>query len=373
MIKSKKVKCCKFKRLLSKSLLILPVIFLFSCTSPEYSAALTHYNNAKLNHSLSSQIDALKILAKLDPDKHINELSKNVKLAEILNTAKVLMASGNYYQAYIHSHDVYRQSLDNESKKLLVASGKKLSSILKAQNNIESYFNDHPKGLSETLTKLARSTVISWNLIDVNQLVSQLSKDKLILQSALAPLGHNNYSLYFPEIKQWSKGIKEQLTKVTIIQDFIINRARHQSAIALLDTHKVLAKDSIELLSYVNEKLAIDTLIPTFSKAAIAYQPYQVLIENLSLALLLNRADIHSSWYINWRELEIKILHPKDPFSNYVKEAKDIDAQLNKLISQNTLSLPSLNSEFDTLAEFTQQHPQVNALIKRLKRDKTLI
>ena len=76
---------------------------------------------------------------------------------------------------------------------------------------------------------------------------------------------------------------------------------------------------------------------------------------------------------INWRELEIKILHPKDPFSNYVKEAKDIDAQLNKLISQNTLSLPSLNSEFDTLAEFTQQHPQVNALIKRLKRDKTLI
>jgi len=362
-----------FKKLQPQSILPFALLCLLSCSPAEYNTALNNYNNAIKQHNLSSTLDSLKILAKFKPDEYKNELIRTIKLNETLTEAKKHMASKNYYQAYLNSHDVYRQSLDSESKALLISSGKKLTSIIKTQNNIEIFFKNYPKDLSKVLKKLAMSPVISWNLIEVNQLVSQLSKSRLLLKSALFSLENNSQDLNIPEIKQWTQGIATLLTNITYSQNFIVNRARYQSAIALLDAHKLLTKESTKLLSYVHEKIAIKTLTPTFYKAESNYQPYQVLIENISLALLLNRSDIHSVWYTNWQKLESDILLPKMPFSNYPIDAKNIDQQLNELIIENTSSLTTQHNNVNTLTEFSHQYPQVNTLVKKLKRDKALI
>ncbi|MFT5759416.1 MAG: hypothetical protein ACI9LM_004178 [Alteromonadaceae bacterium] len=355
------------------TILIFAIVFLLSCTSPEHSKALENYDKAKHNHSLPSLIQALKILVKFEPDDYKSELTKNLQLAESLAQAKKYMADENYYQSYLNSHDVYRQSLDRKSKALLIASGQKLTPIIKAQNNIESFFNNRPKHLSKILTKFAMSPVISWNLIEVNQLINQLSENKRDLQSALLSLSNDNYVLEIPEINQWIKGIEAQLANINHAQNSIINRARHQSATALLDIHKSLTKESIRLLSYVNSKLAIETLAPTFAKATETYNPYKVLIENISLALLLSRADIHVSWYKHWVSIENNVLQPIEPFSNYPKDAKNINLQLNQLINENISALSSLRSDSNNLAEFSDQYPKINILIKKLKRDKALI
>jgi len=363
----------KLKKSLPQSILSLALLCLVSCSPAEYNTALNSYNNAIKQHNLSSTIDSLKILAKFKPDEYKNELIETIKLNETLTKAKKYMASKNYYQAYLNSHNVYRQSLDSESKALLISSGKKLTSIIKAQNNIELFFENYPKDLSKVLKNLTMSPVISWNLIEVNQLVSQLSKNRQVLKSALFSLENNSQDLNVPEIRSWTKGIETLLTNITLSQNFIVNRARYQSAIALLDTHKLLTKESTKLLSYVHEKIAIKTLTPTFYKAESNYQPYQVLIENISLALLLNRSDIHSAWYTNWQTLESNILLPKMPFYNYPKDAKSIDLQLNQLIIENTSSLTIQDNNVITLAEFSRQYPQIYTLVKKLKRDKALI
>ncbi len=353
--------------------MVFTILFILSCTSPEYSKALDNYEKAKITHNLPLQIQALKTLAKLKPDVYRSELTKKLMFAESLIQAKKHQTNKNYYQAYIKSHDVYRQSLDPESKTLLIASGKKLTAIIKAQSNIELFFNNHPKHLSETLTKIAMSPVISWNLIEVNQIVGQLSQNKLVLQSALSSLNNDKNILSIPEVKLWIIGIKALLDKVTFEQNIIINRARHQSASALLDIHKSLIKESVKLLSYVNSKRASETLTPTFTKATENYAPYQIVIENISLALLLNRADIHARWYDDWERLENNILRPKEPFSDYPKDSDSVDLQLNKLINENLSSMTPRNSDIGTITDFYIEYPKINALIKRLKRDKVLI
>jgi hypothetical protein len=355
------------------AILLYSIFFLLSCTPSEYSKALESYEKAKLSHSLPSLIASLKILVKFEPDDYQSELTKNLKLVESLNKAKMYMTDNNYYQAYLNSHDVYRQSLDSKTKELLIASGKKLTAIIKAQNNIEVYFNNHSDNLSKNLTKFAKSPVISWNVIEVNQLVSQLSKNRRTLKSALSSLNSDDYVLEIPEIKQWYKGIEVQLANINLAQNFILNRARNQSAITLLDIHKSLTKKSLKLLSYVNGKRALKTSAPVFTKAVREYAPYQVLIENISLALSLSRADIHASWYKNWQELENKILVPKTPFSNYPKDAKNIDIVLKKYIDGYNSPFTESLFEVNTLAEFSEQYPIVNTLINKLKRDKALI
>ena len=287
MIRSANKNKKKIRKIQINAVLLFTILFLLSCTSPEYSKALANYDKAKLNHSLPSLVHALEILAKFEPDDYGSELTKNLKLAESLNNAKKHMADKDYYQTYLNSHDVYRQSLDSKSKELLIASGTKLTPIIKAQNNLELFFNNRPKDLSKRLMKFAMTPVISWNLIESNQLISQLSKNKRVLQSALSSVNNDNYVLGIPEINLWKKGIDVQLTNIKLAQNFILNRARSQSAVALLDIHKALTTESIKLLSYVNGKRAMKTIAPTFTEAATNYMPYQVLIENISLSLLL--------------------------------------------------------------------------------------
>jgi len=373
LIQSDKERHSTFKQIQINAALLFTILFFLSCTSPEYSEALDSYDKAKLDHNLPSLIHALKVLTKFEPDEYKSELAKNLKLAESLNNAKKHMAGEDYYQTYLNSHDVYRQSLDNDSKSLLIAAGTKLTPIIKAQNNLELFFKNRPKDLSKTLTKFAMTPVISWNVIEVNQLIGQLSKNKRVLQSALSSLSNDNYVLSIPEISQWKTGFEVQLASTKLAQNFILKRARNQSAVALLDIHKALTAESTRLLSYVNGKRAMHTIAPTFTKATADYMPYQVLIENISLALLLNRADIHASWYKNWQELENKILLPKAPFANYPKDAINIDIELNKFVNDNISSLTPPSFEVNTLAKFSQQYPKVNELINRLKRDKSLI
>ncbi|NQY64049.1 MAG: hypothetical protein HRT38_10020 [Alteromonadaceae bacterium] len=349
-------------------------ILLLGCSSAEYNEAINSYQQAKATHQLTPVVKALKKLAKLKPKEFqhqfINAQSAQVKL----NEAQQHLTDKEFYLAYLASHDSYRQLYSNESKAILIKSGKKLFPVLKVQTNIEKSLQQTQKQLSQTLTNYQKSPIDDWNLIELNNLLEQLSKTALTLNNSLSRLKKDNLELILPETIDWQLSIEARLESINQTLNYLVSLARFRSAIILLTLNQTLAEKSKGLLAITNNpESAKQNMQSDLIKAQRQYKPYKILIENVALATYISKKDIHASWYQEWNELESYIMRPQGDFDYYPEFAEERTVQLKRLIQENKFLPLNLTTDFSKKDEFQHKHQVIFNLIKKLNEDKNLL
>lgn len=354
-------------------IIIVIAILLFSCSSPEYTEAINTYEQAKKDHNITKMVAALEILARLAPKEFQTTLDDTQSAQQKINIAKRHLNDGNYYLAYIASHESYRNIPSLDSRKILIETGKLLAPLLQAQLEIEKAYEYRPLTLIDEYKRYSSSSIYSWNLVNVNAIVKQLSRSTHALESALRHTTKNSVNSLIPGFDNWKAGIEKQLADAYQIQNFLPNIAKHYSAQALLTIEKKLTTESIHLLSLIRPSMALENAMPLFSKAQNDYEPTQNIVENISLALNLSQKDIHSTWYDDWQEIEYKTLFPPQAFERYPIETKHRKQTLKKYISPKNFVLPEINHQYSQISKFSQAHPKMTELLTKLKRDKSLL
>lgn len=365
----------EFYKVLNYKIICILLLFfsLTSCSTAEYKEAILSYEEAQKTHILPHLVLALRKLAQIKPQKYDKKLAVAEKAQSQLRQAQMYYTQNDIYSAYLLSHDSYRNLPSIENKELLIESGKKLFTLLRVEMSIEDSYQNRPLLLTEFFNNYRDLDVEKWNLVDVNSLIEQLTKSIIELNSALDILKSTDSYLLLPEISQWENGIEEQLRIVTQARDYLPNIARYRSANILLELNNALSVESIELLSLVRSNMAKEAVQPSFIKAQQTYHPYFRLMENISLATNLSKRDIHVSWYEEWRNIEKGVLHPQGIFSNYPVQADNRSKQLKRIIEKNTPSPIFIGDGFTKKFDFSRHYPTINALIEKLKRDKSLL
>ena len=104
---------------------IVGLLFLLvSCSPTKHSEALQAYQQAKQELNLIHSITALKKLVQLKPSEYQAELTLAEKAQGKLIAAQVHLAQGDYYLAYLLSHDSHQYFPSTENKKVLIQRNK---------------------------------------------------------------------------------------------------------------------------------------------------------------------------------------------------------------------------------------------------------
>jgi hypothetical protein len=364
---------CLLKYRLKNCLLILFSSFLFSCSSPEYSAAIQLYEKSKSTHQLSPLVNALKVMVKFEPLRYQEELTLAERALLQLTRARAYKESGDFYLSYLASHDAYRMSLSNEAKTLLKLSGRKLFPLYKAQVKLTKSLQHIPKTLVVEIRQLSKLPVTKWNLVAVNELFAQLSESILALESALRLIKKDQLQLTVPEVVSWQKEVEVKLSLLKQTQQYIVGLARYPSAKKLLTLNAELSQQSTKLLALIRPSLAKNAMKPDFIQAQKSYAVYQNIVENVALASYSSGFDAHAKWYQQWHDLELSILQQNKLFSDYPEQAQ---ARVNKLqffIDRDTGKVPNFKANTFNVSRFNQQYVKISDLVAKLSRDKALL
>lgn len=353
-------------------LIVISLLLLVSCSSPEHKEALRLYEQAKANKNIHQLAIALNTLAKIAPKKYQEEFVKVDTAKGLLEQAQQYQVQGNYYQAYLTSHESYRSIPSTENKKILQSSGKVMLPILNAQLSVNKSFQYSPKMLSPLFEKHSKLPIEQWNLIEINSAIKQLSITVNELTSALTFLQNKKLKTDIPELVLWENSIAEQYKTVLNARDYFSNIARYHGAKKLTQLNKLLTTESSKLLSLVRPKFAQESMQSSFLKAQGEYATLQNVIANLSLAESLSNKDIHASWYKKWQKLESNVLEPKKQFIHYPVNSTKRETQLSRFINNN-LSTPALSDTVDNSAMMVTDQRQISQLLKSLVEDKALL
>jgi hypothetical protein len=354
-------------------LLVISLLLLTSCSSAEHQEALRLYKIAKVNKNIHQLTTALSTLAKLAPEEYQAEFTKAAKAKNQLEQAQQAQTQGNDYAAYLASHDSYRSVPSNDSKKILIGSGKALLPILKAQLAIDKSFQYRPKQLTALFETYSQLPISKWDLIKVNNTVEQLSKAVFELDKALVQIEIATPNTQIAEIYLWQGAIENQMAIVTQARNYFANLARYHSATELTTLNQALMTESKKLLSLVRPTLAQESMYKSFQKSNDHYAPFQNLIANISLAENLSVKDIHTTWYENWQNIEIATLAPAGEFEHYPAKSEKRTRQLATYLNKSNISIPALANSFNNQTVLSQRQPQLTVLTDKLKEDKTLL
>lgn len=354
-------------------LLVISLLLITSCTSAEHKEALRLYQSAISSKNIHQRATALTTLAKLAPEKYQAELTKVKKAKALLLQAQQYQAQNDDYSAYLSSHASYRSIPSVDGKKILVSTGKVLLPFLKAQLNIDKYFQFLPKKLTPLFNKYSELPVSNWDLIKVNKVVEQLSKAVIELNNAIALLENEKVKTMIPDVSLWKKSLENRLYITVQARNYFANLARYRSARILFKLNDKLTFESSNLLSLVRPKLAQESMQSSFQKAQSEYADFQNITANISLAENLNVKDIHAIWYKNWQSLELATLEPKDEFANYPINSSNRDRLLTAFINEKKIRIPVLTESFYDKAEMNQEYHQLTKLTDALKKDKALL
>lgn len=353
---------------------IVGLLFLLvSCSPTKHSQALQAYQQAKQELNLTHSITALKKLVQLKPSQYQAELTLAEKAQDKLIAAQVHLAQGDYYLAYLLSHDSHQHFPSTENKKVLIQAAKKLVPIIKIMQFISESFTSRPTDLPEIYQECLNRPVDDWDLIKVNSVINQLTQSKAKLTKALSRINSSDLESILPTGFALQRGIKAQLTLIERERDYLPKLAKHLSAKLLIDLNKSLTDNTIELLSMFDSETAKSNSQATFIGARTNYSSYKNLVVNLSLATNLASGDRHASWYQAWQTMESEVLDPQGLFLNYPLQAERRSKNINRHINVNVTEPLQAKVENIDINDFYLRYPAINALTKKLVIDKAIL
>ena len=351
-------------------------ICLFSlsgCTPTKHKQALVNYQEAKEEDNLNQLLIALTILAQYAPEKYQAELDRIEKIEFQFQQAKNHLKNAKPYSAYLNSHDSYHNFPNLQSKQVLVESGTAMLAILRIESALNQSLIVIPDNLQEIVLSYRKTTVIEWNLIEVNKLIESINVSIQQLTKALNITKKININDYSLELSYWAESIDKQKTYITLLKNTLIHSALQQSTLQLQQHNQVLTENAEDLLSLVRENTAAEGLQPIFFKAQQAYQPYLLVNENLSLADATQNRNQHSIWYNDWRQLENDTLTMPKPIASYLLKAKQRRDELDNYIKEQQALLAALTQHTRIIGDNLLIPSKVKKLITKLKKDKTLL
>jgi len=334
---------------------------------------LQEYNKALSKGEIEPIVLTLKQLALLDKNKYQQKLAQAQETKRLTDSIQDLLNNNHYIEAYLLSHRAYRLLPISQSKKLLVITGKKLIPLLKAYSKIEQSFKIDPALFKIQLEKHQKQPPNKWDLIQVNMLIENLNASSQSLQESLNIIESITHIGKKSDISNLKIDIQKQMSFIMVSKELLISIAQSASANVLLSLNQKLVAESENMLSLIRPSLAEINLQPLFFKAQASYQPYKTLNENLSLADSNQKNNNHAIWYKNWSALEDQVLNIGDGILNYVSTSpiriKQLNLNKHKYEQSNHLGKFS----FENVNKLMAQHTKFAAIIKQLKRDKTLI
>jgi hypothetical protein len=346
-------------------------LFLIGCSSEEYSDAMHSYQQAKSTSHISSLVASLEVLARLNPEKYFPELTIAKSAQLQLLQAQRNLEQENYYEAYLSSHNSFRQLYTVDSKEILKKSGVVLLPILKAQGTISKSYLNLPL-LSDKLLSFSAVPVTEWDLIKVNTLLKKMSGNILTLKASLNTLQtveKNRMGTLSVELLQWEAVIGKQLQSYQQTKNYLINLVLYRSASVLISINKKLFNQSLPISTLFSSKNEKKAMIPFFNKAQKKYTAYQQLIENIYLASSQKTSGNHTDWYQQWKEIETNILKPKISLSVYSLQVEERIKNLQPYLNNDKIKPPKLDGYIDNFSITNQRYVNLNILIEKLIKD----
>ena len=139
-----------------KSLIpLVSVLMLVACTPAEYKNAEQQYLQAIESGNLKQRVSSLKILASFDQNKYQQEFDKTNQAYQLLVRAKNSLSKGDMLAAYLQSHQSFRLLPLNESKQVLIKSGRPFYSLVLAYKALENSFQANINELITIIEKHA--------------------------------------------------------------------------------------------------------------------------------------------------------------------------------------------------------------------------
>jgi len=358
---------------LKRFIVTLCFLSIVSCTPTKHEMALIPYQKAIEEKNLAQLLSALTKLIQLAPEKYQTEFNKIESANKQFKEAKNQLENANPYLAYIEIHDSYHSFPNDQSKQILLESGKIMLTLLRVDSLLNKSSHALPSSLQHRVLSYSKSDITEWDLIAVNKLLENVDKSLNGLTNTLAIIKQNKFDAYTPDFSLWTESISKQKEQIITIKHHLINAALGQSALQLKQHNQILVADVEDLLSLVREKLATQTLQPLFLKTQQQYQPYLIVNENLSLSGSNAKRNQHSPWYAGWQQLESDTLTMPNSLANYRSQNEQRIKQFNQHIAQGQSSLAALSGKPLLINNNILLHPKINALITKLKKDKTLL
>ena len=356
-----------------KNNIIISICFwvLIGCSSEEYTSAMDSYQQAKSTSHISSLVASLEVLARLNPDEYFPELTIAKSAQLQLFKAQKNLDQENYYEAYLSSHDSFRKLYTVESKEILKKSGVVLLPILKAQGTMKKSYLNLPL-LSEELLSFNAVPVTDWDLIKVNALLKQLSKNILTLKTSLnilQTIEKNNIGTLSVELLQLEDVHRKQIQSYQQTKDYLINLALYRSANVLININNTLVNQSLPISTLFSSKNEKKAMVPFFNKAQQKYTEYQQLIENIYFSSFQKTNENHIDWYSQWKKIEASILKPETSLSDYSLKADERIKNLQPYLNNDNITQPKLDAYIDDFSIINQQYADLNNLIENLTQD----
>ncbi|MFT5294679.1 MAG: hypothetical protein ACI9YH_000687 [Colwellia sp.] len=346
-------------------------LFLIGCSSEEYSDAMHSYQQAKSTSHISSLVASLEVLARLNPEKYFPELTIAKSAQLQLLQAQRYLKQENYYEAYLSSHNSFRQLYTVDSKEILKKSGVVLLPILKAQGVISKSYLNLPL-LPEKLLSFSAVPVTEWDLIKVNTLLKKMSENILTLKASLNTLQtveKNSMGTLSVELLQWEAVIGKQIQSYQQTKNYLINLVLYRSASVLININKKLFNQSLPISTLFSSKNEKKAMTPFFNKAQKEYIAYQQLIENIYFSSSQKTSENHTDWYKKWKKIETSILKPEISLSDYSFKAEERIKNLQPYLNNDNIKQPQLDEYIDNFSIINQQYVNLNILIEKLMKD----
>jgi len=350
--------------------IILVVTQLSACLSEDHTVEKAQYKKAKQSRELNAQIQALEVLAALEPQEYQTELMQAEEALLQLQQAKSLQKQQLWLASYQLAHDSYRTFSSKEAKEVLATSGKRFVELVKIRDLLVKSYQALPTDLIEQLSIYSQQDVTQWNIVNFNALLKALTKSSMELSRAVSLIKKEGYS---DDINLWINIVKAQASAVAQYRNYLVSIAINESGKLLLKHNKELTQEAVELLAYVKPEIAMNGLQPKFNEAYLQYHPHQELMQNIYLAISSAGKKHVVDWYKDWEQTEKAVLMLEGEFSQYVEGSRYRRYILTKIILENTTTLPANQDSLTSIDAFIGLNERAARIVDMLEQDKTLL
>jgi len=350
---------------------ILSFVFILGCSSDEYQQAEVLYLKAKNTHNIHQLVTTLSVLARLSPQEYSPLLLKAKQAKVKLLESQKSMEQEDYYLAYISSHDSMHKLYSIESKEVLVKSGGLLLPLLNAKKKFDKLYQ-HPLVALTPLSQYKESSIIDWDLLELNARLSKSSENMNTLKSSINTIKTINTSAVnslSSEIRLIELHIENQFQQIKQTQDYLINLALYRNAKLLITLNHKLSEESFSISQIFSKNKTNKAMRPFINKSKSKYAASKYIIENMFFAASSKAKNRHKQWFSKWKKLEKDILEPADGFVNYSLNTKYRNERLMAYVNDNLIQLPVMESKTTNPMNIFQENKTIRILIEKLAKD----
>jgi len=132
---------CNLTKYLFCLSLSLSLLVLAGCSRFEQNQAENSYQKAQTSQDSQLILAALNTLVKIDPATYQSKLNSAQMAISQLKKAQSYMAEGDFYLAYLASHESYRALPTKKSKAILIKAGIKLRYLVDVNTRLFKHLN----------------------------------------------------------------------------------------------------------------------------------------------------------------------------------------------------------------------------------------